>query len=473
MGQGNPRLASAAFALALLFAIPLADSVYRIPVQMSEVLDIVQYVGDAPNVGAAFVIGLHAAPTFLRPMRQVHTRLLINGAEWIGSYRPMFRGVHALLAALLLVAFVAVARPQTTVDLTALPCALAVLVGLHSFTTLVREAYPVNHFLLVTLYSWVVLLLARSRGGLLADAAAALCLALALFTLELGALVIVVAFAAHCTGWRGISTRGLLGMVVVALFYAYVRVGYLDIQTPAFAERATGFGLGALSQEEQLARFGDRHWLLYAYTVISGGLSVILSQPRNGIWTLAAAWTSNNVQPWMIVHALSSLATSALVLWYACSRQPDGRRGYRDPYVAIPGIVLVANAFVGYVYAKDEIIALAGTFYALAVYAAARRLFIHLAAIPRAPVRAAVTSLACVVMTLWALRVGGVHYALREQAFQVRNDWAHVFPPAVTPPSIKPDWLHVAMTLKSEALAAPAITPRLLPQSVAAWLGDL
>jgi hypothetical protein len=280
-----------------------------------------------------------------------------------------------------------------------------------------------------------------------------------------------VACAAHAAGWRGISTRGLLAMVVVGVAYAYVRVGYLDIQAPAFAERATGFGFAALSPEEQLARFGDRHWVLYAYTVTSGALSVILSQPRNGIWTLAAAWASHAVQPWMIVHALSSMATTALVLWYAMTRQSDGRRGYRDPHVVIPAAVLIANAFIGYGYAKDEIVALAGTFYALAVYAAARRLFVQLATV-RPPVRAVVASLACMVMIMWAVRVAGVHYALREQAFQVRNDWAQVFPPAVPVPPVKPQWLRAAMSLKSEAFAVPAITPRLLPPPVAAWVGD-
>ena len=471
MRQGDHRVAAVAFTIALLFAIPLADSVYRIPVQMSEVLDIVQYVGDAPDVGAAWAIGLRAAPTMLRPMRQVHTRLLLNGAEWAGSYRPVFRGVHAGLTVLLLITFVAVVRPRTTTDLMALTCALAVLIGVHSFTSLLREAYPVNHFLLVTLYAWVVLLIARSRGGLLADAGAAMCLALALFTLELGVLVIVVACAAHVAGWKGISTRGLLAMVVVGLAYAYVRVGYLDIQAPAFAERATGFGFGALSREEQLARFGDRHWVLYAYTVISGAISVMLSQPRNGIWTLPAAWAADAVQPWMIVHALSSIATTGLVLWYAVTRQSDGRRGYRDPHVVVPAAILAANAFIGYGYAKDEIVALGGTFYALALYPAARRLFVQLASARRA-VRAVVASLACVVMMTWAVRVAGVHYALREQAFQARNDWAQVFPPAVPVPPIKPQWLRAAMALKGEALAVPAMTPRLLPQSVAAWLGD-
>jgi hypothetical protein len=472
VARGTHRRGVLMRAMVFLFAIPIADSLYRIPVQLSEVLDIVQYVGDAPDVGSAFIIGLHASPTMLRPMRQVHTKLLINMADPAGSYRPVFRGLHAALAVLLLLAFAHVTRPETLTDLAALACALAVLVGLHTFAALVREAYPVNHFLLVTLYGWVVLSMARSRSGYLADATAVLCVTLALLTLELGVLVAVVAFAAHVAGWKGISWRGLLAIAVVCLLYGYLRIGYLDIQLPMFAERPTGFGLAAMSREEQLARFGDAHLPLYGYTIVSGAASVLFSQPRNGVLTLPAAWISGNLSPWMFVQVFSSLAATALVIWYAFTRLPDGRRGYTDPRVTIPAVIIAANAVIGYAYAKDEIVGFSGTFYALAVYAAARALFSRLAASGTAPVRVLVASLACVVMMLWSMRVAGLHYVLREQAFRVRNDWALVLQPGVALPAMRPEWLRRAMTLKREALGASAITPRLLPAWVPAWLGE-
>jgi hypothetical protein len=334
-----------------------------------------------------------------------------------------------------------------------------VLVGLGPFSGLFREAYPVNHFLVVTLYGWAVLLLSQRGRGLAADLAAAALVALALLTLESGILVAVVAASAHLAGWRGVSKRGLALIAAVLAAYAYLRVGYLGIGTAPFAERDTGFGFGVLTTAEQIARFDRQRWLLYAYNVASGVSAILFSQPTNGTWTLAAAWRGGTINPWMLIQALTSIVTTVVILFYALRRQPDGRRGWRDPYLCVPAVVIVGNACIAYAYAKDEIIAFGGTFYALAAYAAARGL---LARLSRADARAVTGAvLASVVMTLWATRVAALHVILREQAFSVRNDWVAVR-----------DQAPVVGALRSEALSASTIAPRSLPRWVPSWLGE-
>lgn len=467
----HPVLVASQWTLALLFGLSLADNVYRIPIQFSEVADIVQYVGDVPGLSSAFVLGLHASDTKLRPMRQVHTKVLLETAARIGRYHPAFRGIHAALAMLLIVAFVVAARPRTSSDVAALACALAVLVGLHTFAGLFREAYPVNHFLIVTLYGWGVLLLAQRAPGWTADLLAAACVTLALLTLESGILVAVVAVAAYVGGWRGISRHGLVMIAMLLVSYGCLR-WYLGIHAPPFAEHPTGFGLAPMSTEEQLARFGDRPWLLYGYTVVSAASTVMFSQPRSGIWTLPAAWIEGSLQPWMIVHVLSSLATTGLIIWYAIQRRSDGTRGYRDPHVIVAGSVLASNALIGYAYAKEEIVALAGTFYALAAYAAARGLFGRIESSRHVRRTAAAAAVAIICMTLWATRVAGTHYILREQAFHVRNDWVAIMPPGSPAPRIKPEWIGVTLRLKSEAMAVSTWSPRAAPRWVARWLGE-
>jgi hypothetical protein len=449
-----------ALAIGLLFAIPLADSVYRIPVQASEVADIVQYVGEVAGPSSAFALGLRASRTMLRPMRQLHTKLLLEFAEWRGAgYHAIFRGVHAVLGVLLVLAFVGSARPASSVDLAALACGLAVLLGLHTFTGLFREAYPINHFLVVTLYGWAVLLLSQRETGIGTDLAAAGCVALALLTLETGILVAVVAVAAHVAGWRGVSRRGLALIAGVLLAYVYLRVGYLDIQAPPFAERDTGFGLGVLSAREQVARFGGQRWLLYAYNVASGASSILFSQPTHGTWTLLAAWRAGDINPWMLLQAAASVMTTVVIAAYGFRKQADGRRGWRDPHWLIPAVVIPANAILGYAYAKDEIIAFGGTFYALAFYIAVRALLTR-ASVDRVAALATMV-LACGLVMLWATRVGALHVILREQAFFVRNDWAMYgeHEPAIA-------------ALRSEALGVRTIAPRSLPPWVAAWIGE-
>lgn len=449
-----------ALALALLFGIPLADSVYQIPVQASEVVDIVQDVGDTPDVASSFLSGLRASSTMLRPMRQVHTKLLLELVERSGAgYHLVFRGVHATLSLLLVVIFVLACRPRSFADLCAAACGLAVLTGLHTFTGLFREAYPVNHFLVVTLYGWIVLLLAQRGKGIWSDALAAVCVALALLTLESGILVAVVAAASHAGGWRGISKRGLLLIGVVLLAYVALRVGYLGMEPPRFAERAIGFGLGALSSEEQIARFGDRRTLLYGYNIVSAASSVLFSQPSNGRFTLVEAWQIQRASPWMFIQLVASLATTGVIIWNA-TRPGTGRRaGYSDPRYLVAAAVIVVNAALSYAYAKDEIIAFAGTFYAFAGYAAARDLLAGLAPDPRRA--AAGTTLACALMALWATRVAGLHVVLREQAFFVRHDWVAVQGTG-----------GATNAIRAEALGIPSASPRAWPAWVKPWLGE-
>jgi hypothetical protein len=450
-------------ALLLPFGLPLADRVYHVPIQVAEVTDIVQYVDETPGVAAAFSLGLHASRTMLRPLRQAHAKMLLVAADRLsGRYHLVFRGTHAVLAIGLLALFVGAARPRSATDLVAVAFALAVLIGLHTFLGLVREAYPVNHFLVVVLYGLATLVVAQSRGGLLADAAAAVFVALSLLTLESGVLVAVVAAAAYTAGLRGISRAGLALIACVVIAYIALRLGYLGVESPPFGERATGFGLGMMSGEEQVRRFGARPWLLYAYTAVSGVMSVLFSQPREGVWTIASRWTDGDVPPWLAVHVLASIITTVFTLWFAFRLRPEGGRGYRDPLVAVAAVVLLANGALSFSYSKDEIVSFAGVFYALAVYAAARGWLRQVETLgPQA--RTATGVLLFAAGVLWSIRLIGTHDILREQAFQVRNEWAYLTPEPSNP---------LTLRLRLEALRVRTFGSRLVDARLSAWLGE-
>ena len=61
----GPRLA--AWTLGALTAVALAGSVYRMPIQVSDSLEVIQRVIPMPSATAAFVDGLYNSPTMLRP----------------------------------------------------------------------------------------------------------------------------------------------------------------------------------------------------------------------------------------------------------------------------------------------------------------------------------------------------------------------------------------------------------------------
>jgi hypothetical protein len=464
----QPR--AAAWALGLAVALGLAGSVYRIPIQVSDALETIERALTVPTVAASFASGVGNSTTMLRPLREVRTKLLVDAADALGGrYHLAFRGYHALAAVVLVLLFVAVAGPRTWGDVTALAFALAVLTGMHTFSSMFREAYPVNHFLTVNTYALAVFGLARSRGGWLADAAAVVCLGIALLTLESGVLVLVVAIAAVVSGSRGISRAGLAAMAVVLVGYAYLRLGYLGMHTAGLGEHATGLWAAQLSPSEQVDRFGANPWPLYAYNVVMSAISVLLSQPTAGQWTVAEAWHDGGLSPVFVVEMGSSALTTALIAWYAFRRDEAGSRGWRDPVVVTCVALLGANAVVSWAYAKNEIIGTAGVFYALAAYAAARA---WLQRPPRWPAGVAIAMLA-LVSTAWAVRDAGLHFKLRHTAFVSRSEWA-----TELRPSERKDWpadprrLEVVSRLKVEAIATQGPPPAQMPDWAEAWWGE-
>jgi hypothetical protein len=82
---------------------------------------------------------------------------------------------------------------------------------------------------------------------------------------------------------------------------------------------------------------------------------------------------------------------------------------------------------MSFVYTKDEIMSVAGAFYALPVFGAA---VYFLRRWPSRPTSWIATAAMCVVCvagsTAWATRAAGVHHVLRSQAFVQRNDWTRL-----------------------------------------------
>jgi hypothetical protein len=103
-----------------------------------------------------------------------------------------------------------------------------------------------------------------------------------------------------------------------------------------------------------------------------------------------------------------------------------------DRIVILAGVLVVANAVLSYGYTKDEIMSVAGVFYALAAAEAAR---VWLAGradgdgpLPgtQGSLRMAVLAALLAVSGGWALRAVGLHYHVHQMAHDVRNEWVTV-----------------------------------------------
>jgi hypothetical protein len=482
VGAVSARIA--AFALATIFALSIAYDLLRMPVQLHDTLGEIVEAQQSPSVWASF-IGTFGPGGYLRPLRITQSKALFDLAD--GRYHLVYRGFHALLIVLLFVLFTTALRVRTGIELAAAAFALTVLMGLHTFLGTVREAFPIAHYLEIVVLCLAALNVAQSRGGWWADAAAALIFVVAALTLESGVLVWVVIVAGWIVGLRGVSARGVIAVTALLAGYFYLRFVYLSGGLPTLIDRSSGFLLQRLEPEELQRRFGADPTWFYAYNVVVSVLSVLLSEPRDGVFRAVAAWRDGEILPRTYLAVGSSLATTLLVMWVsaAClrarawpgspTRTParwGGCSHEADRLLPIFAAVLLGNAAVSFAYTKDEIVTVAGAFYALAAFAAARHLLerVHGSQrlVPAVLTSVLLFSLGCA----WAVRSAGVHHVLRLQAFSQRNDWADVSLPDRVPRWRDPRARALIEQLRTDALKMQVVNPHVLPRWWDRLLGD-
>jgi hypothetical protein len=418
----RPRLA--AYGLALLFALVLACDLLWMPVQVGDSLGEILDAQHSGSIWESFTAAF-GTTAYLRPLRIAQIKALFDLAQG-QHYWLVYRGFHAVLAIAALMLFVRVMRVSTAIDFGAAAFALVVLIGLYTFRGTVREAFPINHFLEMVVACLLTLNLARSRGGIVVDAAATLTFALAALTLESGLLVWVVAVAAWLAGWRGISARGLALMTVLLLGYFYVRFGYLGTGTPALTERSAGYFFERLEPPELQQRFAAQPFWFYGYNIAASIGSVLFSEPQSGVFEAGYAWLHGAPLTRVLLPVIISIATTAVVIW-AAARRTARLAHLNEPggFILVFAIVLVANAMLSYAYAHDEIMSVAGAFYALAVFAAVREAMLTATSM-RLAAAVGCTILISILAAGWAVRADGVHYVLRMQAGKHQMDWVEL-----------------------------------------------
>ena len=449
------------------------------PVQPSDALSELLDAQASPSIATSFGNAV-GTTSYLRPLRIAQIKAFFDLAQ--GRYRLVYRGFHALLIVALIWLFVRALPVESPLDAAAAAVALTVLTGLHTFLGFLREAFPINHFLEVAVFVLIALNLTLSNGGLpragsrgwLIDMLAAITFAAAALTLESGVLIWVVIATAWMVGLRGVSSRGLVMVTTLLAGYFVLRFWYLDTGLPSLTERTSGFFLERLEPSELQRRFGDRAFVFYAYNVVASVLSVLFSEPRDGLFVATRAWRGSDVHPHAYLTVLSSLAMTVAMAWAAVAwwkrRSPLGRSGR---LAIVAAVVIAANAALSFSYTKDDIIAVAGVFYAMAAFAAVRAVleYAHTGGL----VRAAVVSMAMLALgSAWAVRSSGVHHVMSEHAFRARNDWAELpmkwqregrWPSTAEPVAL-------IEGLRNDALAADVPNPQMVPEWRGLWYGD-
>jgi hypothetical protein len=418
MPHVSPR--TAAYACGCLFAIALACDLLWMPIQVGDSLGEILDARESPSVVASFREATGTA-AYLRPMRIAQIKALFDAAQGT-QYWLVYRGFHALLVIAAVLLFTRALRVSSATDAGGAAFGLAVLVGLHTFRGTVQEAFPINHFLEILVCCLLTLNLAQSRGGLWRDLLAALTFVFAVLTLESGLLVWVVAVTAWGVGWRGISTRGIATMTALMGAYVYLRFVHLSTGLPELTERSSGYLFELLEPSEIQERFGAMPLWFYGYNLAASIAGVLFAEPRSGVLASINDWMAGRPPLRVVIPITTSLATTALMLWAAAGRLRARQLDDTARLLVIFVFVLLANAALSFAYTKDEIMSIAGAFYALAAFGAMR------AALQRAgtfgPQASVAVALALAVLaTGWSIRAAGVHYVLRSQAIKQQIDW--------------------------------------------------
>jgi hypothetical protein len=458
--------------MAALLAATMAYDVWRVPVQVYDSLIEILDAQRSPSVSASFRGSLDGA-AYLRPARIAQIKAIydLSGDHLQAGYR----GFHVALLLAFFWLFARALRVASGVDAAAAVFALTVVTGLHTFPSFMREAFPINHFLEIAVLGLAALNLAQSRGGWWADLAAALVFVLAALTLESGLLVWVVVAAAWVSGLRGISTRGVLLVTALLAGYFVLRLEVLTASVPSLAERSSGFLFDRLEPDDLQRRFGGAPFVFYAYNVAASLVGVLLSEPRDGVFSAVRSWLDGDVLPRTWIAVLSSALTSALIAWAVWRRlRQGGPLEMADRLTIVAAAVIPANAVLAFAYTKDEIMAFAGVFYALAAYAAARAAIARVSTLRRPGTAVVASAVLLAMASLWAVRSVAVHHVMSRQAFRVRNDW--VGAPAFLRSEKR--WPSTAAgvalveSLRAQALETPVRNPPLVPEWNNRWFGD-
>jgi hypothetical protein len=415
----------AAYAWALVVTLGLAAYVARIPVQLTDSLNNLIQVQESTWL-ESFRAGVGGG--YMRPALWVQIKAAFAVAAATDHYTLVLRGAHVAQLLACVALFVGALRVRDRAAAVAAPFGVVMLLASHTFDGTIREAFPINTFLTVILACLGAINLSLGRPALWRDSLAVALVVATLFTVETGALVIVCLVAAWLCGARGVSGRAVALVCGVLVLYAVARFALLDVGTPALAKRPSGFGFGVLEGDELEARFGTSPYLLYVYNVACQMLTVLLSEPRGGVWSFTESLLLNDPRPVRIIGVSTTVAGTVLLAWHATQRWPAWRRREftdHDRVVLTFLAVLAANAVLSFPYTKDVVVSPAGVFWALAVSIAVRALIVRTAAMRAVPA-VAIGALLLVVSAGWVVRLAGVHYAMRDTAFTTRNEWTEL-----------------------------------------------
>ena len=355
----------------LLFA--LLVSIWKTPYPINETVAILEDVQRATSSISFFD---PTARSWYRPLYFLTWDWLWHGTGSLDTALSLFKMIEVTAPLALVVLFIWQLRPRSLLEGAAAWCAVAVLIGTPGFRD--NLEVPLLMTLVAMPLALIVWMLLTRAPRVWHGPTIVLLTLIAIGYKEQGLVIAPVVVIAWWTRAPGAGNRLTAAVVAMTVAYLVFRVSY-SANWPIF-EQSVGFGFQTLGQNEALARFGAFPYGIYLYNAMSTISNVLFSEPTSGVFVIARDAAYWQVQPWEVLHVVSSVTLTATIAWWARRVIPGlGRHGWTpDSRVALAFIIsLLASGALSYLYSRDRLDGMAAVFYALASYAAIRALAEH------------------------------------------------------------------------------------------------
>ena len=388
------------------------------------------------------------------------------------EYRPLFTlGVKAAYQvvglrlwwyqALVLLQFAAVLalliwlfRPLSVRRALAACVALSCVVGLHS-TRILFGFWPLNHHSggLVLLLLATALALdprTRQRDWIYFPLTLA-----ALLLIESGLVIAPLLVILWWADAPGIGFRGVLSAAAGVAAYLVIRLGFGTVSDSLGIYTSSGLGFSDVNPETLRNIFEHAPWLFWSYNVIATFLTVVVSEPRAGVYRFVESLLRGETALWQWIQVASSVLTTAVIAAALFVVRPASTR---DRLLVVVGITLIVfGSALGFLYTRDRIALSAGVGYSILLYVAVVRLLDDEGR-PRPEWRRRLAySAIAVIGVAWVVRSAETFFQLRDSAWDLHLEWTDRYAElgGTTQPQTE-----LLQTLRSAALRSTPDDPR-------------
>ena len=385
-----------------------------------------------------------------RPLFRVGIDLLYGIA---GANLTVFKATTVIQFAGILWCLVALFRVRTGYQALAACLALSCFVGLHT-SSILFSFFPISHhsLTLLGLLATAVLCMSARRAWYPACYFAG-CVMLP-FTIEMGLLLPPMLVSLWWAGAPGVQRRDVAWGLGGATLYVVVRTTFSSAgAAPPLIYVESGLGFGQIDAYGFSNAFGQAPYLFWVYNVMVNFMTVLFSEPRGGTFEFIHSLIEGNTPPWRWIHLATSLVTTSVGIVVLTRRRLEGHHRY---LLVLGSILILSSSLLGFLYARDRVVLVAGAGYSVLVF-----LMASLLVESGKRQRAGSVALVVVLLAGWTWRSAESMLVVRDRAFGAYSDWMLRHDDerrsSVPDPSL-------LATLRAAATASPPPDPRCAPE---------